>query len=468
MERNRYSPKVRIAAEGLEARLLFPTPEAGTEPEKYTRDMLRRILMEANVTFGIDMGILDDLCAHPVYDREVVVATGITPIPGTPGYYEYHFDTDLSKKPIIRQDGTTDYMNIKSIEIVNEGDVIATYHPAVQGSSGMNVRGIEMFAKPERELPAIMGRGFNKSRDGLTYTAAISGKIDLLDNNKIMISPLYEVKGDASIETGNIDFNGDVIIHGGACDGVKIKARGNITIEGLVETCQIEAGKDLFLLSGVKGGEVAKISAGGNITAEFIEYANVECSGDIIGDVIFKSRVMCDGKITLNGKKSSIIGGYTTAIRGIDVNNVGNDFGTITNVAVGIDAGRISAVESLKNTIRSLSDNVEKISAGISEFERMGKENGFDYKEDPRRTQLMKIKIRDEGVIAESKAKLERLEAVIIGAKDATLRVFDTVYAGANVSIDSHKVSLTDYQKHVEFVKTEDGVRLDKLEGVIL
>ena len=36
------------------------------------------------------------------------------------------------------------FLSIKVIEVVHEGDLIATYHPAVHGTPGMNVRGKEV------------------------------------------------------------------------------------------------------------------------------------------------------------------------------------------------------------------------------------------------------------------------------------------------------------------------------------
>ena len=115
----------------------------------------------------------------------------------------------------------------------------------------------------------------------------------------------------------------------------------------------------------------------------------------------------------------------------------------------------------------SLSDNVEKISAGIAEFDVMGKQSGVDYKDDPRRGQLLRVKIRDERVIAESKVRLERLEKSIENAKDARIRVLGTAYAGCNIVIDNHRTSLLDYHSHIEFIKTLEGIRMDRLDGVI-
>lgn len=68
------------------------------------------------------------------------------------------------------------------------------------------------------------------------------------------IQPIYEVSGDANLTTGSIDFTGDIVIHGSVESGVTIKATGSITIDGNVEACNLEAGKDIILRSGMVGG----------------------------------------------------------------------------------------------------------------------------------------------------------------------------------------------------------------------
>lgn len=81
----------------------------------------------------------------------------------------------------------------------------------------------------------------------------MDGKIDI-ENDKIRIQPIYEVSGDANLTTGSIDFTGDIVIHGSVESGVTIKATGSITIDGNVEACNLEAGKDIILRSGMVGG----------------------------------------------------------------------------------------------------------------------------------------------------------------------------------------------------------------------
>ena len=444
--------------------MTFKIPDGSSDVPKFTAAQLLGFLNSANVTFGIDQDMLVKLSNNPVYGRPVKVAEGTAQQQGTPGYFEYHFDTTVNRKPTIRPDGTADYMSIKTIETIQEGDVIATYHPAVQGSRGMSVRGQILEPKPVRDLPPLIGRGFDRSSDNLTYTAKITGKIEV-NQGKINISPVHEVKGDVGIETGNIKFNGDVIVHGGVHDGAVIDAAGNVVIHGLIEDCDIRAGKDLFLLSGVKGNEKTIIDCRGSVTAQFVEYAIITCGGDISADYFFKSKVSCDGHIELNGNNASIIGGYVSAVQGIEVNDIGNSFGTNTNVAVGVDVELAAEYEILAKKIQAISSNVLKIKKGIEEFDKLGEERGINYKEDPRRMQLLRVRIRDEAVVLEETKKLNRLREVIKSGQGATIKVYRRIYPGSSISIDDHHVSILDIHERVEIEKSEEGVKLVKIGG---
>ncbi len=119
----------------------------------------------------------------------------------------------------------------------------------------------------KRQLP-LKGKGFER-RDDNTYVALMSGKIET-QNDRVVILPVHELSGNADLSSGNIDFHGDVVIHGSVESGVIVKASGTITVDGIVEACTLEAGKDIILRSGMLGGNKASVKTKGSITAKFL------------------------------------------------------------------------------------------------------------------------------------------------------------------------------------------------------
>jgi uncharacterized protein (DUF342 family) len=318
-------------------------------------------------------------------------------------------------------------------------------------------------AKRVRDLPPLAGKGFSRSEDGLTYTADVSGKIEK-QGDRIIISPVYEVRETVGVEVGDIDFAGDIIIHGGVINGVKIQAKGSITVEGLVENCVISAYGDIFLLKGVKGGERTEIRAGGNITAEYIEYATVFAGGDINADVFFKSNVNCNGLITLNGKRSSVIGGAMSAVEGITCFNVGNEFGVKTEMYAGVSADRAQALEVQKKKVDVLDKHLKSIAEGLQKFDELIVKSGNEKaKSDPRRIQLLRAKLQEEASFTDEKVRLSEMENMLRRGNHATIKIKKMVFPGVIIGIGQKQTEVTEAHMSVSYSEGAEEIRMDAL-----
>ena len=229
---------VRISQDSMEAYLTLQPPEAG---EGYTLSELVRYIRTQRVTNGIDEAAIQEMIDGGVYMRDVCIAKGQPPVNAENGRYELHFNPDVDGKPKVKEDGSIDYWSIRTVEMVKEGQTIATYYPPTEAINGMNVSGKPILAVRGKPLQPLRGKGFHCTEDGSTYIADLSGKIEM-SNGKIRISAVYEIPGDVGIGTGNVEYHGDVVIHGGIKPGAKVSTRGSLTVEGICEVCGIEAG----------------------------------------------------------------------------------------------------------------------------------------------------------------------------------------------------------------------------------
>ena len=75
-----------------------------------------------------------------------------------------------------------------------------------------------------------------------------------MQNDRIVVLPVHEVSGMQSLAEGNIDFRGDIVIHGMWRAASTSGQTGSITIDGVAEACMLEAGKDIILRGGMLGG----------------------------------------------------------------------------------------------------------------------------------------------------------------------------------------------------------------------
>ncbi len=446
---------VRVSYDDMEAYLTLPEP--GAEEGEYTVSILMEALGDKGINTGIDQARLSRIVAGRMYNEEILIARGRKPVDGVDGYYDYNFNTNLDRKPKLLPDGSVDYWSVNSIEPVVAGQVIAIYHPAIEGQDGVTVKGKAVIAKKGREQLPIKGKGFERMNDNLTYTASIDGKIEK-QNDRIVILPVHEIFGNAEVANGNINFRGDVIIHGNVESSVAIKATGNITIDGVAEACELEAGKDIILRSGMLGGNKGTVKTKGNITAKFFEFTSIDCEGTIQADVLMECTVRCQGKVVVDGPRGSVIGGEVSAVRGIEVSALGNDAEKKTEVFVGAGLEVYSRLRVLEKKIQATRENLEKIEGGLRQFEMLEKERGVSYAKDARRLSLPRTKIKDTATLASDEAEAKKLKFLADAAQGACVSVYGAVYPGVIINIDDMKFTLKNMGRAVEFYKMPDKI----------
>lgn len=325
---------VRIENDEMTAWLYLDEPA----PPKvyYTKNEIVEFMIQNGVAKGFHQSNIAAMSKKRIHGREIKVAVGVKEMDGKDGYFDYRFTPDTIRAPKVLPDGSVDYTSMSMLQNVHEGDILAIYHHSVKGEDGYNVRGKILPAKVGRDLPPMRGRNINNNENPDIYVAEIDGKVEV-KNGRVDIQSVHEIIGTVGLITGRVEFLGDVIINGSVEAGVVIKAERNIIIKGSVEAVNMEAGGDIILERGIQGGQKAKLVAKGNVFADFIEHATVEAEGDVHANIIMNSNVSSGGKVVLTGKKGSLIGGFTHALKGIEVSNLGNRAEVRTIVHVGYE-----------------------------------------------------------------------------------------------------------------------------------
>ena len=449
-------PQVRISNDEMSAYVTLPMRNVGDE---YVIADVMAALSQSRVTYGIKQDKIREMVEQRNYGREVLVAEGKPLVPGRDAEFKFNFDTDLHKRPLVREDGSVDYWSIHSVEVVEEGQVIATYVEPVDGENGMTVRGKPLAARRGRPLPPLTGKGFERSEDNRVYTASMSGKIEK-SKNRITILPVYEVNGDADVNVGNIDFRGDVIIHGNVCSGEKIRCSGSLTVDGVSEGCTMEAGKDIILRGGVVGAEKTRITAKGSIIAKFIEYSYVEAEGFIEADSAMNSEITSYDRLYFHGNPGSVVGGSVFGCAGVEADCLGNSTEIKTEAGAGIHRKLRERQAKLENDIQEAKELIEDYELRLSEFEEYAAQKGIDVTEDERRIGILKKRIETQSRLYEYMEALSNLEAIKERAKDAIIKVNKSVYPGVNISIDEVSFVHKHKDTNVEFYRIGDNIRM--------
>ena len=179
----------------------------------------------------------------PIYGVPCVVAEAVQPVDGRDAYISYNFETDRSKIKLSEtKSGQVNFKELNLIQNVVEGQPLATKILAERGKAGKTIFGRYLEAKNGKDIPMPLGKNVAVDKDGRTIIATTNGQV-LLIGDKIHVEPIMEVDG-VSLKTGNIKFNGTVIVKGNVEDGFEVKVSGNVEVYGNVGKSIIEADGD--------------------------------------------------------------------------------------------------------------------------------------------------------------------------------------------------------------------------------
>lgn len=446
---------VRITEDKTEAWLYLCAPEDGTE---YEKSEVMSYLQHHGVVAGINESHVAAMCRKKIYEREVKIATSETGEPGKSGHYEFFFNTE-KPKPEVRKDGTVDYRSMSLVQNVEEGALLAEYHPAVQGTPSRDVTGNFEKTNLYKDLRPLTGKGISNEQDPNKYYATMSGKIEYDGQNRLSIVKVYEVNGDCDYANNAlVDFNGDVIIHGNVEVGVVVKAGKSLTVDGVVESATIEAGGDVCLKRGMQGAGKGSIEAGGNVFTEFLEYANVRAGGSIQSNVILNSRVSAGDTITLTGKKGLIAGGSIHAMMGVTCQNLGNQSEIKTGIHVGVMPDLMEKRIEVNEEYNKLNQELDDVVAAMAKILRVRQQTG--ELSEQLQTRLEKLKAKKDAVFvrcAEAKKRADELETILLKSREAKIRINGNIYKGTIIGIDDHQLVINRDTSFMEYA-SQNGI----------
>ena len=448
--------KVLIREDMMSAELyLCPPPKH----EQYDEDLVRQIL----AIRGIRYGILDEqirmILAEKRYYTKVVVAEGTHVKDGADGRFDFLFDTETKKKPRILPDGSVDYGTLSDIPTVQEGAIIARYTPATQGTEGKDLFGKVLPARNGRDLPELKGKGFCVSEDKRSYMATASGRIEL-ENGRITIKNFLEVKEDVNLLTGDIRFDGDVLIHGSVSEGRRVEAGGTLTIEGSVEACELYAGMDIVITRGMQGGGRGRVECRGSLSGRFFEQAVLKAGKNVSANSILNCQVEAGEDIVIAGRQGVILGGTVYAGRSIEVSSVGNVAEVQSELIAGKSDELAVQLQTLKQEYQDIQKQMEKTKCVLQLLQERREKDEEKIFSQERRMQVTRLKILLDSRLNENVAKCQEILAKMELAEQAGIVIHQSAYPGTRVRINGARYVFAEVLTGVTLKKKENKICL--------
>lgn len=464
MRENSKYYKLEITRDGMEAYITLINEDflnnRGLEVNIDKDEKIMAIVKE--IKDIIKVGLMEDqlisVLNNESYGEKVLIAEGIKAIDGKDGYVKYNFELDKKATPKVKDDGTVDYRELDIINNVKKGDVLAELIPAKDGRDGYRVTGEIIKYKPGKPPYIKYGKNIELLEDGKTLVSKIDGLVEL-KGNRLIVSELFEVKN-VNNETGNIYFNGTVLVRENALNGFQIKADGDVEVRGVVEGAYIENKGDVIIRQGIQGYNRPTIQTKGNITTKFVENAIINAGGNIMAEAIMHSQIACKGNINLIGKRGLIVGGICRAGKEIKAKTIGSSMATSTILEVGTDPYALERKEKLKQELEIAEDNLDKITKSLNLLENLKKANRLDGEKTQMYLRLLKTRNMLLEKLRDNKKEYEELDKIIANLSRGIVKVSETIYPGVKIIIGNSNYFVRDEMKRCTFYREEGEIKI--------
>lgn len=445
-------PEIEMGTNKMTAKLRLQLDETGQE---LTVKDLKDWLMLHDVKAGIMEEAIEDMIEHDIYDVYVEIARGKESIKGKDGYYIFHVSNpETIKGPKILEDGSVEYTHTEEYTIVEEGDLLAEYVPPTNGIYGYTVENKVQVPVKGKGIPQLRGKGF-RIEEG-KYYAAKKGKADVTENG-IYITDLLEIKGDVDINSGHIDFKGNVNIRGDVHSGMTVKAEGDIEIKGHVGNCIIEAGGNITINKGMQGKFAGRLKAGKDINCKFFENASAEAKGNIYVRSVLHSKLEAEGKIKVEGRESVVLGGSLYAVQGIELSEAGNLMEVPTTITVGVLPKTLSRIRELDVMIKKVEEDVSLLERVMETFKRVDQSKMTKENKDWRK-KIIQAKVMKATELKQYRDEKIQKEALINSGKEAQIVIQNTIFPGCRVEIAGVGMDIKEQLKYTRFVLKDGNI----------
>ncbi|MFO7749072.1 MAG: flagellar assembly protein A [Desulfobacteraceae bacterium] len=398
-------------------------------------DNVKTFLHEKGVRFGVveDRIIQAWLSDTAKQGPSFVVAEGKAPVVPKNAQITYSFPTDYLQAGKVNSDGSIDFKERGDVPFVEKGVLLASKVPVVEGASGVDVLGSEISVPEPEDLLFAAGTGTVLSEDGSAIYADGDGQPHLDAMGKISVFSDLTIEGDVGFETGNIKYEGNVVVKGVVREGFSVK--GASLTASQVEGADIDLTGDLNVSSGIIDARLIKVQ--GTVQAKYINNSKIDAFGDLV-----VQKEIIDSKICLSGacinSRGTVLSSKISAKRGLDTGQIGTEVSGISTIRVGVDDhlnGLVAkvdakldsnkeAMEALKRKTFELEAEDQTLNERVTRQAHVQDRTQLELKEIKNKTVDLETS-GDTGSLQRLRKTIEQMDKKIKQAENAITKAFD-------------------------------------------
>jgi len=462
--------EISVSRDKMSAYLTIHPPQGGSPA---SLDMIKQALAEKSIRNGFISQSIKVAITNGKADN-ILIAAGEPIINGKDSKFICLLPEVKIRTPHVAENGNVDYRDLGEIMIVHAGEKLMRREPSTPGKPSKNILGEIVNPVRGKDVPYAKGLdGVELSKEDPNILVATATGQPIITDNGVSVEDTMVVKV-VNLASGNIIFDGSVIIQGDVENSMKVKASGDINVMGMVESAELEAGGDVVITGAIIGrgdvrdskgrlnSETAIIKAQGSITAKFTENAYLEAQNNIfIQDWVLKSEISALNEIIIgnnNAKKGQIIGGKATSGILIKAVNIGSNAGALTQICVGSSVNVETELEVISKELTSHSKALKDLQKAISSL----KNNPTGQAQEMLKKTLLTRKGVEEKMV-ELRTEKSRLNTEQMRTQNAKLAVDKTIYSGVSITIGGISKNIDEDLGRRSFA-IEDGKLVQKIE----
>lgn len=400
---------LEIADDGSFVRLIL-APACGGK--RVVADDVFAALGLAGVSFGVDAPAIHAACAANLTEP-VLIAAAVPAVDGEDARFELLVSDARDRSPRMNELGLVDFRDLGEIPMVCADQPLMRRIPATPGKSGSTVFG--------KEIPARAGHNAGFS-EHLVGACADPAEPDLLralysgqpvcSCNGVNVENVLRLRN-VSMATGNVGFDGTVMIEGEVLPGMKVNATGDIIVASVVDGATLVAGGDIR----IGGGAIAKASvrAGGAISVRFVEGASLSAGTTLaVEDSALQADLQANNQILvgLKNPKGRLVGGSARAMMLIQAPVLGTTAGGVTQLLLGVNPVLDAAYRDLLLLIEKRKEEEDKLDKLVKHLSREDKAGML-----PRVKAAWQGAVKAWAELLPERERMEREMALMAGAR---------------------------------------------------
>lgn len=355
-----------------------------------------------------------------------------------PYFLKHCFNPDFDYrrlKPKERDDGRVDHYNMGYVQNVAKGQELARWVDSEEEAG----EGRLHLAFENKVFPA----GDNTMvdpEDQDRLLAAVPGYVYYDDDGRISVKKTLNVRRDVDFHTGNIQFLGNVIVHGGVRSGFQVQAL-NLMVKDTIDAALLRAEESIVAEAGIKGGGKGVVKAGSNLRTPFAENAMLLAGGRMLIDgACMHCDLYAGDQLAIKGR---LAGGTAVSSKLIYVGEkLGGGLGAETTLILGYDAVLLNKSQLVDSRIKVCLDRIDEYKALLAKHTDLAEE--LQPKLDAERERFAKLREVRRNIWNRIKTAkdLENCRAVVPGK----------VLPGVEVCIGEATLTVNDYLEDVCFL----------------